>query len=395
VLPTPSDPTGGVFVLNRLRALGELTDLSIVQPVPFMPLLRPLPSWARSERTPAGIEYAPMFYLPGALKRLDGRWLERSVRPSLQRLNDDKPLDLIDAHFGYPDGVGCAAVGRRLGIPVFVTIRGVEAECIQQPTLRGQLLGALDAAAGCISVSHSLRDIVVANGVDPAKIAVIHNAIDTALFCYGDAASARKQLGIAPGRRLVVSVGSLLARKRHAIAIGAAARLKERGLPVDLAIIGGAAFEPDEPNRLKALVRKLGVAEEVRFIGGAPQSEVVQWLRAADAFALASAREGCCNAVLEALAVGVPTVVTSAGDNARFVTDGVNGYVTPVDDEGAFADRLEAALKNGAWERQRIARRLFEQVGDWGRVAKRVADFFSQQLAALRDTRSRTRAQPC
>jgi hypothetical protein len=73
LLPTPDDPNGGVFVLNRLRALRKRTDLSIVQPVPFFPAIRPLPGWARA-RAAGEVEYSPMFYLPGVLKWLDGHW---------------------------------------------------------------------------------------------------------------------------------------------------------------------------------------------------------------------------------------------------------------------------------------------------------------------------------
>jgi glycosyltransferase involved in cell wall biosynthesis len=114
------------------------------------------------------------------------------------------------------------------------------------------------------------------------------------------------------------------------------------------------------------------------MLGRIPQLEVNTWLQAADVFALASHREGCCNAVLEALAAGRPVVTTPVGDNPQFVHAGVNGALVPVDDVEAFERALEGALER-SWDAQAIARAL--PVGGWEDVAGRVLGFFRERLA--------------
>jgi glycosyltransferase involved in cell wall biosynthesis len=177
-------------------------------------------------------------------------------------------------------------------------------------------------------------------------------------------------------------VARLISLKRHHVLLDAFARLRRQRPDARLAIVGGESFEPRYPEQLRAQAEALGVAAAVHFVGNLPPAKVADWLQAADLFALLSTREGCCNAVLEALATGVPAIVTPVGDNAHFVVPGQNGDIVCVDDSGATADALLRGLQPGKWNRQEIAQRLARQVGDWGTVAGRVLEFFRQRLQA-------------
>jgi glycosyltransferase involved in cell wall biosynthesis len=383
-LPTPDDPSAGVFVLNRLAAMAAHADLSVVQPVPFTPGLRPLPDWARAaSREAQGLKilHAPMFYLPGILKGADAVWLARAIAPLLRKLHAQRPLDLVDAHFGYPDGAGCRRVAERLGVPVFITIRGFENEYVAIRGVGAQMTAAMRAADGCISVSHSLRELALHHGVEAGRLRVIHNAVEWERFAYGERAAARRALGLDLAEPLLVSVGHLVVRKRHHVLLEAFAELLRRRPQARLVIIGGDANEPGYRERLLREIADRGLAGRASLAGNLPPAQVADWLRAADLFALGTAREGCCNAVLEALAVGVPVVTTPVGDNAEFVRPGENGAIVPVDDATAFAAALDAGLARD-WDRPAIARRLREQVGSWDVVGQRCLEFMQERLAA-------------
>lgn len=170
-----------------------------------------------------------------------------SVYPKLAALHAAGRLDAMNAHFGYPDGVGCVRAARRLGIPVFVTLRGMEVDALRTRGIRPQLIRALREADGCITVSHSLRDIAVEVGVAPGKFLVAPNAVDRAAFRPGDRVAARRQLGLHDAAPLIVSVGRLIAGKGHAVLIRALASLRKSRPDARLAIIGGPAYEPDHP----------------------------------------------------------------------------------------------------------------------------------------------------
>lgn len=382
-LPNPDHASDGVFVANRLAAMHEHADVQVLQPVPYMPVLRRLPAWAREpSRTLKSmrIEHAPMLYVPGVLKFADAMWMERAIGRRIEELHAQQAIDVIDAHFGYPEGAACLRIARRLNIPAFITIRGFENEFATRPGVGPQLIEAMRGASGCVSVSHSLKALAMRLGVAEDRVRVVHNAIDARLFHPGDRGAARAELGIDPGQLLAVSVGHLISRKRHHILIEAFARVRERLPNARLAIMGAPSFEHQYPAQLEARIDSLGLRDHVRIHGNLPPTTVATWLRAADVFALGTAREGCCNAVLEALATGLPVVTTPAGDNAWFVEEGVSGHLVPVDDVGATADRVAAALARADWDRAAIARKLTQQVGSWDRVAASVIEFFHERL---------------
>jgi teichuronic acid biosynthesis glycosyltransferase TuaC len=382
-IPTPTEPSAGVFVLNRIAALAEHADVTIVQPVPYLPGVRPLPSWARTPgRRVAGVDviHAPMLYVPGVLKSLDGHWLARAIDGPVRELDARSRIDLLDAHFAHPDGVGAVAVGARLGRPVFITLRGYEEDRIHERFVGAQLIDAMQRAAGCVAVSHSLKSLAVRHGVADAHVRVIQNAIDGERFSPGDRLAARARLGLDPNLRLVVSVGRLVELKRHHVLVDAMAQLRRDAGDVRLTIVGGPSYEADYPARLRGTIERHGLGDAVTLAGERPPAEIADWLRAADAFALLSSREGCCNAVLEALATGLPMVVTPAGDNPEFVRPGENGALVPIDDVAATAAALRDVLARTDWPRERIAADLRSRVGSWSTVAARVAAFFRERL---------------
>lgn len=384
-LPTPTDPYSGIFVMRRLAAMSQVAKVSVLQPIPYFPLFRPLAAWARrGSRKSSCVEvaHAPMFYFPGLLKQLDGFWLYRAIKGQLRDLRTRGLLNVVDAHFAYPDGVGALRAAREIGVPAVITIRGVEEDYLQIPNIARQIRWLLQNADGCICVSHSLRESMISAGCDPGRIRVIHNAVDRDVFRPRDMGEARSRTGVGDDVRLVVSVGNLLSVKRHDVLIRAFERVVRTMDNVRLVIIGGAMHEPDHPVRLRQLAAELGVADRVTFAGRLPPEAVSDWLAAADVFALASRREGCCNAVLEALACGVPVVVTAVGDNPWFVSEGRNGYTVPPDDVAALTDGIDRALARTTWDRHRISAEL--KVGNWNRVADDVIEFLSETSAAVR-----------
>ena len=389
-LPTPDDPACGLFVMRRLEAMSRVADLKVFQPIPWFPMVNSLQAWAKQrshESLGVLVEHAPMFYVPKFFKGLDSYWLYRSIRERLALLKANGELDLVDAHFAYPDGVGSLRVAEELGVPAFITMRGVEEDYLKIPVIARQIKAALRSVDGCICVSHSLRDAAVTAGVDPQRVAVIHNAVNRTMFQPRDRATAKRILGVDCDTRIIVSVGNLLSVKRHDVLIQALAQLDCNSTTVRLVIIGGTMHESAQPAALRKLCDDLGVTDRVTFTGRLAPADVANWLDAADVFALASRREGCCNAVLEALASGTPVVATAVGDNERFVHNGTNGYIVPVDNSTAMSQAIGTVLEREEWDRDHISRLL--EVGDWDRVATDVMEFLASCLAMRRTERDR------
>src|SRR5262249_22552410 len=209
--------------------------------------------------------------------------------------------------------------GRELGGPVFVTLRGLLTKSLASRVRRGQCLWALRNAAGVVSVAHSLKRTAVDAGIREQAIRVIPNAIDAKVYHPGPQGESRRELGLPAGDPLVVTVGHVQELKGHHLLIPAFAQIRARYPGARLAVTGNRDYDRAYTKRITGLIQGLGLEGAVTLVGRQMPRQVACWLRAGDVFALPSSHEGCCNAVLEALACGVPAVTTPVGDNAEFI----------------------------------------------------------------------------
>src|SRR5262249_26966807 len=157
--------------------------------------------------------------------------------------------DVIDAHYFYPDGVAAAWLGRRLGLPVVITARGTDLNGIAPlyPFARRMIRGAAHSAEGLITVCEAVKTVLVDLGIPDSRIQVLRNGVDLRHFRPMERTLIRDALGLS--RPTLLSVGQLIPRKGHDIAIGALTHLPG----IELVIAG------DGPDRrhLETLARTL------------------------------------------------------------------------------------------------------------------------------------------
>ncbi len=138
--------------------------------------------------------------------------------------------------------------------------------------------------------------------------------------------------------------------------------LVERGVPVELTVIGGGT----EQRPLAQACVELGIQENVKFLGILPNDRVLAALARHDVFLLPSAFEGLPVSLLEAMGQGcVPVVTDTRSGIPELVQNGVNGYRVPVGEIAAFAERLAALYQNPAL-RKRLAAQAHHTVLNGG-----------------------------
>ena len=220
-------------------------------------------------------------------------------------MRDGFDFDLIDAHYYYPDGVAAGFLAKWLGKPFVVTARGTDLSQIPQFAYPRRLI--LDTAAratASIGVCAALMDSLAELGADRQRLHVMRNGVDLERFQPVDRGEARRHLGLPIERRILLSVGLLIERKGHHLAIEALKHLPE---DVFLVIAGSGP----EREKLGNLANECGVAARVQFAGQVPNDQLKWWYSAADALVLCSSREGWANVLLEAMACGTPAVATN------------------------------------------------------------------------------------
>lgn len=390
LFPNANQPMAGLFIRERMFRVGRQMPLVVVSPVPWFPLqgllrrLRPgfRPGAPAYEAQRGHDVWFPRFLsVPGLFKGLDGWLMALGALPRLRALRRAGRLDLIDAHFGYPDGFAATLLGRWLGVPVTITLRGTEQRHVQDRVLATRLRRALERASHVFAVSASLRQIAVDLGIAPDKVQVVGNGVDLDKFHPLPRAEARERLGIAAATPVLVSVKRLVERKgfHRVIELLPALRLRHPGLIY--LVVGGPSPEGDMTAALRQQVADAGLQDAVRFLGALPPEQLKVPLSAANVFVLATRNEGWANVFLEAMACGLPVVTTAVGGNAEVVSHRELGTVVPFGD----APRLQAAVEDALtrhWDAQCI--RHHAELNTWDRRVQDLVSAFRAQHALHR-----------
>lgn len=352
--PSVARPTHGIFVETRLRELLKTGDVEtrVVAPVPWFPSTDARwGDYAAMARTPArdtrhGIDVRyPRYPVVPKFGMSVAPWLlAMAARPAVQAIIDEGfDFDLIDAHYYYPDGVAAALLARQFRKPFCVTARGTDLNLIPRHALpKAMIRWASRRADASIGVCSALMDVLRGWGdVENSRLHVMRNGVDLERFRPWPQDEMRRELGL-HGSPLLLSVGHLIERKGHHIAIEALATLHRTHPQAQLVILG----EGEERARLQRLIGELGLAGHVRLAGAVPNNELARWYSAANALVLASSREGWANVLLEAMACGTPAVATRIWGTPEVLTQPVAGRLVDERSGAAFAAAITGLMRD-------------------------------------------------
>jgi len=292
-------------------------------------------------------------------------WKARSYA---RRLAAVRRYQLCHAFFGIP----CGVIAQGLGVPYIVSLRGSDVPFYNE---RFRVLDRLvfarlservwRGAAFVVANSQWLRRLALR--VAPRqRIEVIGNGVNTQAF---------RPAPVPHEGLRVLCVARLIRRKRIDVLIRALALLRDADVWLTLAGTGNAERE------LRRLATRLGVARRVEFAGRVAEERIADLYHYSDVFVLPSRSEGMSNAVLEAMACGLPVVMADTGGAEEVLRDGENGFLLRGDSAREVAAVLRRyLLRPGLARRQGdVARRTVEGLS-WQRVAERYLELY--RLAA-------------
>ena len=220
-----------------------------------------------------------------------------------------------------------------------------------------------------IAESESSRQYLVrVMGYDSSKVKVIHNGVDLAGWPASklDRQRRRMELRLAGGDILIGAVGRLDEQKGFHHLVSAMPKLK--GLPLKLVVLGAGP----ERARLEQLIKWFKL-EDCVFLPG-EQGEIASWLSAFDIFCLPSLWEGLPNALLEAMALGVPIVASAVDGVPEAITDGSTGRLVPPGDVPALAAALRELAEDPKL-RERLGANAKTQVAERFTIRRMIADY--------------------
>jgi glycosyltransferase involved in cell wall biosynthesis len=259
---------------------------------------------------------------------------------------------------GFADTVGLiGSAAHALGMAVvtqLVLIGADDPESVSTQNRFGRLrLWAMARADRILCISPQLLESCRRARFDAGRLVFVPQGVDTRRFrpvSPDERSALRHRLGLSTSSPVVTFVGAIIERKGVDILLRAWAELAKRLPEAELLLVGPDTFGADDVsavalNRfvdgMKALASSGGL--RVRFLGR--QERVEEYLQAADVFVLPSRHEGFGNVIIEALACGVPAVVTRMdGVGEVTVRHGDNGLI--VDDEDGLTHALLSLLEN-------------------------------------------------
>ncbi len=252
-------------------------------------------------------------------------------------------LDLLHVHYAIPHATSAMLARQilardKIRVPIVTTLHGTDITIVgQDPSFAPVVAYSIDESDGVTAVSEYLRRETYDHFDVKQEIDVIPNFVDTDRFRRTNKDHFRQAL-CPNGEKVLVHVSNFRAVKRAGDTVEILARLRAENLPVKLLLVG------DGPDRVPTehLARKLGVYDDVRFLG--KQDPVEEILSIADVFLMPSGSETFGLAALEAMSCGVPVVASNIGGLPELVVDDEVGYLCELGDIDAMTARVRTLV---------------------------------------------------
>ncbi|WP_285761162.1 glycosyltransferase family 4 protein [Nocardiopsis ansamitocini] len=275
----------------------------------------------------------------------------RLAEPLVRRLRPG----VLHAASDYRNARLALELGRRFGLPVVYEVRGFleESWLSRDPSRspddaffvaeRERETACMREADTVVTLGEAMRAEIVSRGIDPAKVAVVANAVDEAFLApLPDGADLRRELGIGPDDFVVGTTTSCYGYEGLESLVDATALLRKRGVPAHALVVG----DGPELGALRERAAAAGLNGYAHFPGRVPAEQVRVHHAALDVFAVPRRDDRVCRLVtplkpVEAMASGLPVVASDLLALSEIVKPGVTGELIPAGDSETLSNCLE------------------------------------------------------
>ena len=373
-------PRHVLYLFDHLRNLDGGAERSLLKIVQSLPPDRYRASIATFCR-PADVRFLSQFPCPVhmlPLKRSYG-WRSLQVARLLRDIIQCEQVSVVQTFFASSDLWG-GAVAKLSGVPILISSRrdmGFQRELKHRLAYR--LMGSMFDQVH--AVSDAVRNYTIRQDrLPPDKVISIPNGVDMEILSEAFDCDFRRQYGLQNASHLIVDVGSVKAVKGYDVLLRTAA-IVCRQFPKAVFVIAGALQDLAYHQQLCELIASLELSGNVRFLGNVDPA--FSLLQASDVFCHLSRTDGLSNALLEAMAAGLPCVLTRVGGNPEVVEDGRSGFLVPSDDPEASARYVLQLLRDSEL-RSRMGKRgqqLIQERYTAGHMVNRIVALYDSLLS--------------
>ena len=293
------------------------------------------------------------------------------------------PYDIIHLHGDFIEAFFGEKLSKKLGIPAVITIHAGLNKRLLKPK-NAEYFKNIDKI---ICVSNEIAGDLKSIGVSENKIKVISSGIYLNEFSAkgGSASGGKKEndeidaIKNQYSKPIVISVGVLRVNKGFKYLIESFKMVKEKFDTVTLIVIGDG---PDR-SKLEAWAKNIG---DVYFLGRQNHDKVIEYLKSADIFVLASVstasdREGTPTSIMEAMAAGLPIIATNVGGVADLVQNEKNGFVVNPGNSEELSTAMVELINNPDLGQKMAAQNLEDiKLKDWPIIVRQIDDVYKSIL---------------
>jgi PEP-CTERM/exosortase A-associated glycosyltransferase len=299
-------------------------------------------------------------------------------------------VDVIHAHSSYTNGLAARYAARRLGIPFIYELRtlwgeravvedGWNPKSLKYRTIWRLELGVMQQANMVVPIARGIRDAIVERGIDPAKIEIVPNGVDTSVFVPREPdAELVRTLGL-DGMFAVGFIGSLGRLEGIDLLVEAFSEIRRREPRARLLIVGDGA----DRQRLESMAGQAGLNGAVRFTGMVPHDQILRYYSIMDVLVYPRIDARINQTVtplkpLEAMAMGKVCLASDVGGLKELIDDDVTGVLFTTGSARDLAEKvLDLAADPG--RRRRLAeqgRAMVRREREWSAVAARYLEIY-------------------
>lgn len=288
-------------------------------------------------------------------------------------------IDVIHAHHTIPAGFIGVIIGKIMRIPVIttahlmdITTHGTDEGPLENIKdfesnffYRKLIIFTLNSSEKIITVSSDLAKIINQMEIDSNKVTVLRNAVDISRFKPIKNVSMRKEYNIKENEILILFIGHLEPFKGIFELLNAFKKIIKKN--VKLIIIG----EGHSENEVKEIVSKYNLTDKIIFTGKVSPNVIQNYYQMADIFTLPSYTEGLPLVVIEAMACGLPVIVSNVGGIPEIAKDNINGFVIPPRDDEKLTQKLNILVNNEKL-REEFGKMSFKKIDEEFNIDKKV-----------------------
>jgi glycosyltransferase involved in cell wall biosynthesis len=293
-----------------------------------------------------------------------------------RRMGTARP-DVVHLHTSHAHTLGALAA-RLANHPVVIVSRRVDFSIYRHSFLGLNGIKYRTGIDRIVCVSDAVRDVLVRDGLDPARLRVVRSAIDPDRVRTAAPIDVRARLRLPRDARIVLAVGDLVGHKGHRHLVEALPSLVAAVHGVHVVIAGEGPLRAD----LEAQAKALWLQGSLHMPGRI--DDLPGWFSSAEVLCMPSVEEGLGTSVLDGMAAGLPVVASRAGGIPEMVRDGIEGLLVPPGDPRALSAAL-ARLLGDADLRRKMSDAARRRVDEAFHVDRMVEETLAVYREAIRE----------